>query len=116
MSYGLELRERAVEYVRKGGSLSDACRIFGVHRQTLWRWLRAEDLRPKQVTRRQRKLDKVALEAHVKAQPDMLLRERAAHFGVRINSIWVALKTLKISKKNNALQGDLPSKSDDFFA
>jgi hypothetical protein len=44
-------------------------------------------------------LDKAALAAHVRDFPEALLRERAAHFGVTINAIWVALKKLAISKK-----------------
>ena len=47
--------------------------------------------------------DKQELAEHVRAHPDMLLRERAAHFGVRVNAIWVALKRLRIAKKNEAL-------------
>ncbi len=35
--------------------------------------------------------------------PDALLRERAAHFGVTINAIWVALKKLAITKKNDQI-------------
>ena len=116
MAYELQLRERAVKYVRTGGQLLEASKIFGVHRQTLWRWLQREDLSRKQSPTRRRKLDKEALLAHVKAEPDKLLRERAAHFGVRVNSIWVALKRMDISKKNNTLQGEMPSKKDDFSA
>lgn len=50
---------------------------------------------------RRRKLCKTALSAHVRDHPDALLRERAEHFGVAHQSIWVALKALKISKKND---------------
>jgi hypothetical protein len=32
------------------------------------------------------------------------LKERAAHFGVHINAIWVALKKLKVTKKNDAIR------------
>jgi hypothetical protein len=35
--------------------------------------------------------------------PDALLRERTAHFGVSVNAIWVAMKTLKITKKNDKI-------------
>jgi transposase len=106
MAHTLQLRERAVKYVRDGGNRLEASRIFGIHRQTLWRWLQMEDLKPQQQgLKRRRKLDKAALLAQVQAQPDMILRERAAHFGVHINSIWVALGRLNISKKNDALRG-----------
>jgi transposase len=101
MSYSVDLRERVVGYVRGGGSLTQAARLFQISRVTLYRWLSAPDLHPKPANERRRKLDKVALAAHVRAFPDALLRERAAHFGVTINSIWVALKKLKITKKND---------------
>jgi len=39
------------------------------------------------------------LRAHVRDYPDALLRERTAHFGVRINAIDVALKAMKLTHK-----------------
>ena len=100
MSYSIDLRERAVKYVQDGGLQSKACEIFSISRKTLYNWLTKEELAPKKTRSRfQRKLDKEALSKHVQEHPDALLRERAAHFGVRVNSIWVALGVLKISKK-----------------
>lgn len=103
MSYSVDLRERVVSYVRGGGGPTEAARLFQVSRTTLYRWLGAPDLRPKPAKVRRRKLDKAALTAHVRDFPEALLRERAAHFGVTINAIWVALKTLAITKKNDAV-------------
>jgi transposase len=101
MSYSIDLRERVVEYVSKGGSKAEAARIFAIGRDTIYRWLAADDLLPRPAKTRKRKLDKVVLAAHVCEYPDMILRERAEHFGVRVNSIWVALQTLRITKKND---------------
>jgi transposase len=101
MSYSVDLRERVVGYVRGGGSPTQAAQLFQVGRTTLYRWLGAPDLQPRPAKMRKRKLDKAALSAHVRDAPDALLRERAAHFGVTINAIWVALKTLGITKKND---------------
>jgi transposase len=103
MTYSLDMRERAVCYVRDGGLRSEACRLFGIDRKTLYGWLRAQDLAPKRCGPRRRKLDKAALAAHVRDHADALLRERAAHFGVSGVAIWKALRQLKISKKNDAL-------------
>jgi hypothetical protein len=80
MSYSLDLRERVVNYVRNGGSPTEAARLFLVGRATLYRWLGAPDLLPKPAKERKRKLDKGALAAHVRDFPDALLRDRAAHF------------------------------------
>jgi hypothetical protein len=48
---------------------------------------------------RQRKLDKEALRAHVRDNPDAILRERAAHFGVRVSSMGWALQRMKLTRK-----------------
>jgi transposase len=104
MTYSVDLRERAISFVKQGGNKAEAARIFGIKRQTLYNWLGSQDLHPKQHGTRRRKLDKAALAAHVRDYPDALLRERAAHFGVRVNAIWVALRQLNIHKKNDALR------------
>jgi len=101
MSYSVDFRQRAVAYVNEGGSKVDASRIFGIERRTLYHWLSAKDLSPRPAKTRRRKLDKAALAKHVQDYPDMILRERAAHFGVHINAVWVALQKLRISKKND---------------
>ena len=106
MTYSLDLRERAVSYVRDGGSQAEAIRLFGIDRKTLYHWLGAKSLSPKACGPRRRKLDKAKLAAHVRAKPDALLRERAAEFGVSSVAIFKALRQLDIRKKNDALCGD----------
>ena len=103
MSYSVDLREQVVSYVRGGGSPTQAVQLFQVGRTTLYRWLSMVDLQPKPAKERRRKLDKAALAAHVRDYPDALLKERAAHFGVHINAIWVTLKKLKITKENDEI-------------
>lgn len=102
MSYSVDLRERVVGYVRSGGSPDVAATLFKVGRSTIYRWLDAPDLHPRPAKERKRKLDKAALAAHVRDFPDLLLRERAVHFGVTVNSIWSALKKLNAAQKNDA--------------
>ena len=80
MSYSIELRECAVGYVRGGGGLAEAARLFWVSRTTLYRWLGAPDLHPKPTKERRRKLDKVALAAHVRDFPEALLRATGGAF------------------------------------
>jgi transposase len=104
MSYSVDLRKRVVDYVRQGGGCTEAARIFDVSRMTIHRWLCREDLTPRPAKERRRKLDKAALAAHVLEHPEALLRERAEAFGVSINAIWVALKKLKIIKKNDEVR------------
>ena len=103
MGYSVDLRERVVDYVRRGGGRTEAARIFKVSRMTIHRWLGMDDLTPKPARERRRKLDKAALARHVLEHPEALLRERAEAFGMSINAIWVALKKLRITKKNDAV-------------
>jgi transposase len=105
MTYSIDMRERAVAYVRCGGKQTEACRIFKIGRTTLHYWLQSQDVRPKGFVPRRRKLDKATLEAHVKAHPDALLRERAAHFNVTPAAVCRALKRQHITKKNDTVSG-----------
>lgn len=106
MTYSLDFRERAVAYVRGGGSQAACCRAFKIDRKTLYHWLHADDLCPKRHGPRRRKLDKAALARDVQAYPDAYLRERAQRFGVHASNISRALRQLNIRKKNDALCGD----------
>lgn len=47
---------------------------------------------PKKLNPRHRKVDKTMLARHVQENPDALLRERAAHFGISINAIWELMR------------------------
>jgi putative transposase len=101
MTYSVDLRKRVVAFVRAGGSKAEAARRFGVVRSCVYDWLSREDLKPKKQGRRKRKLDWAALERHIEEHPDLLLRERAAHFDVRIYSLQYACKQMRISHKKN---------------
>lgn len=103
MSYSIDLRERVIGYVQNGGSQAEASVIFKISRKTIYNWMQRTDLSAKPRTEWDGKLDKALLAAHVRDHPDALLRERAAHFGVRINAIWSALQRLGIRKKNDAI-------------
>lgn len=100
MTYSLDLRERVVSFVNSGGSRVEAARRYDVHYDTVRNWLRRDDLRPKAHGPRRRKLDKTALKQHVRDYPDARLIDRAAHFGVHVNAIWVALRAMNIVKKS----------------
>lgn len=101
MTYSIDLRERVVAFCRAGGNKTEAAKRFGVHRQTLYSWLKAKSLEPKQHGRRKRKLDWPALQRDIDAHPDKTLKERAETFGVAINAIWYAALEMKNSNKKN---------------
>ena len=104
MTYSIDLRERAVSYVRSGGSQAEAGRIFGITTRTLYGWLQRKDLSPKRCGPRRRKLDKSVLAGHVQAHPGGLVRERAPVFGVSHVAIFKALRRMQMTKKNDAVR------------
>lgn len=100
MTYGVDYRRRVISFVNEGGSKREAARLFKVHPDTIYEWLkRGEDLSPRPAMTRKRKLDKAALRRDVKERPDALLKERAAKYGVHESSMSRALRKLKIVKK-----------------
>lgn len=104
MAYSLDLRRRVVAFVEGGGSKAEAARHFSVSRVTVYAWLSmgSELKAGNYPARRRTRLDWDALAQHVRDYPDLLLRERAAHFGVTANGIHHALKRLKITHKKNS--------------
>jgi transposase len=100
MTYSVDFRKKVVGFVRNGGGQAEAARRFDISLWCVRDWLARKNLQPQQQgVPRRRKLDKEALRAHVRDCPDAIVRERAAHFGVRYNSVWVALKAMKITHK-----------------
>ena len=100
MCYSIDYRRRVISFVAEGGSKRDAARLFKISPNTIYEWLkRGDDLSPRPAKTRQRKLDKKALARHVQENPDALLRERAAHFGVGVNTVWVAMRRTGFVKK-----------------
>lgn len=99
MTYSLDLRERVVRFVKKGGRVSTAVEKYEVSESTIRRWLKRQDLKPTKVARRQRKMNWQALGEDVKENPDARLIDRAKKFGVNINAISYALNQMKITRK-----------------
>lgn len=93
------MRLAALAFIEKGGTQIEASRVFGVSRDILLRWSKAESIEPKKGYTRRRKIDADALRAHVCDHPNLYLRERAKIFGVATNSMHYALKRLKLVKK-----------------
>ncbi|MGH1399580.1 MAG: IS630 transposase-related protein [Alphaproteobacteria bacterium] len=108
MTCSIDLRERVVNFVRSGGGKAEAADRFQVSRRTVYNWLSRADLSPEKHGLRHRKIDKDKLRAHVRAHPHMLLRERAAIFGVSVPGLSIALKTMGVVKKT---KGDMWSET-----
>jgi len=103
MTYSLDLRARVVGSIGNGASRAETSRMFEIDPRSISNWLERDDLSPTLHGPRRRKIDKTALAAHVRESPDVLLRERAAHFNVSIPSLWAALRRLNITKKNEPI-------------
>lgn len=108
-AYSIDLRERAVEYVREGGGREDACRIFKIGLSTLQRWLlqhkRTGTVSPKAMGSRPWKLDHAAILKHVESLEDSTLHEIAAQFDTVPSAIDYVLRKFNITrKKNDALR------------
>lgn len=99
MSYSVDLRKRVINYVKSGGSKSEAARRFEVSRKTVYNWLALDDLAPKPHPKHTRKINKHVLKRHVQAYPDAMLSERAQLFGVSSSAICYHLKQMKFSRK-----------------
>lgn len=99
MSYSLDLRQKVINYIGKGGKITEVAKTFGIVRATIYRWLNRQNLEPTKIERRQRKLDWKALEKDVQENPDAKLIERAKKFGVHPTAIWYALNQMKITRK-----------------
>ena len=104
-AYSLDLRERAVEYVLDGGSKDDACRIFKIARDTLYRWLKQHretgSLKAKPLGSRPWKLDHAAIAEYVKDNNDNTLEEYAAQFNTVPSAIDYVLRKQGITRKKN---------------
>ncbi len=107
MSYSIDLRERVITFIEKGGSKVDAAHIFGVCRVTIYKWLTkksetgtVKDAPPK---RGWKKINPQALITYVKQYPDLTLADYAKHFGASAPSVCLAFKRLKITRKKRRL-------------
>jgi len=121
-AYALDLRDRVVKFVQKGGSKVEAARHFDIARRSVYRYLAAVKtgtLSPKTSWGKWRKLDPHKLQVHVKAHPDATLLELQKAFKVSHHAIWVRLrqlgftlkKTHKISRAQRGAAVALPART-----
>ena len=95
MIYQIEYRLAVLSFIKDGGSKVEASRLFKVSRETIYRWLSLDDLKPKPASPfRHRK--------HVARHPDMFVHERAVHFGVHQSSMSRALARFGLIKKKRS--------------
>ena len=104
-AYTVELRERIVRFVEKGGSKVAAAAHFEVGRRTVYRYLHASqngDLAPKPQPGRKKTFEDESLRREVKASPSATLQEHGKALGVSHNAVWKRLRRLAITLKKNS--------------
>jgi len=104
MSYSKDVRRLVKKHVASGGSKSEAARIYGVSRGTVYLWLGLGTKKLKGTKpgpKGNRKVDAAALLASIKARPDIRLVELGAQFGVHESTISYALKRAGMTRKKN---------------
>ena len=103
MAYSIDLRTRVIRFVESGGSIAEAARRFEIHRSTVYEWLHLKketaSLSKRPLSRKALKISDDILKQRVSENPDMLLKEHAAYFGVRVQSISMALQRIGITRK-----------------
>lgn len=104
-AHGIELRQRIIKFVKRGGSKQEAGRRFEVSRSTVYRYLELETqgrLEPKKSWGKWRKIDPQRLCAYIRGHNEATLKEMAGVFGVNDVGILRALRRLKITFKKNS--------------
>lgn len=102
-SYSVDLRERVLNHLEKNPDKKVASILFQVGIATIFRWVarkkivgNVEPLRRKYAYK---KIDDQKLIEYVAANPDHFLSEIGEYFGVTLQTIFYALKRLKITRK-----------------
>ena len=101
-AYSLDLREKIVNYVNKGGTRAKAAEVFGVGLRTVYRLLAAHKggrLKPKASWGRWRKVDPARLREEVGRSPDATLAELGEALGACAMAVCHALRRLGITRK-----------------
>jgi Transposase and inactivated derivatives len=70
MPYSLDLRQKVINFVGNGGTITEVGHTFGIGRASIYRWLSRPKLSATKVKSRRIKLDWKELEKDVKQNPE----------------------------------------------
>ena len=100
MSYSEDLRERVINFVRDGGSKTEAAKRFSVSRATIYIWLKLENLSPQKTgPKGHTKLQTEKLKELIIEKPDAYLDELAVELNVSAFTVAYGLQRLGIRRK-----------------
>ena len=77
MPYSLDFRQKVINFVENGGTITKAAHTFGRGRASIYRWLSRPTLSATKVKSRQRKLDWKELEKDVKQNPESIISRQS---------------------------------------
>jgi len=106
MKYSVDLRLKVINFVKQGNSRKKACEIFGIHINSLDKWLKMQkqgsvaDAKPK---RGFKKIDPAILLKKVEENPNYLLKDFATIFKSSSAAIKKAFERLKITRKKRPI-------------
>jgi len=103
MPYSLDFRQKVINFVENGGTITKAAHTFGIGRASIYRWLSRPKLSATKVKSRQRKLDWKELEKDVKQNPESSVVRQCKKFGVNHTAIFYALKRMNFPSKKTSL-------------
>ena len=70
MPYSLDFRQKVINFIENGGTITKAEHTFGIGRASIYRWLSRPKSSATKVKSSQIKLDKKELEKDVKQNPE----------------------------------------------
>ena len=101
--YALDLREKVINYLKKGHSQRSCAEVFSLHLSTVQRWwsryTSEGHFNPRRRLGSKGKVDPQALIEYVRAHPEQTLKQIGSHFGVADVSIFHRLRKLGFSYK-----------------
>lgn len=94
-------------FIESGGSIVEASKRYEIARSTVYEWKRllqeTASLAMRPLNRKAYKISEEELKQRVAENPDMLQKEHAQYFKVRVQSIGMALQRLGITRKKRPL-------------
>ena len=103
MTYSVDFRRKAIEFMDKGHTGKELKEVFGIYPSEIgkWRKLVAETgtLEPQYKETRSGKIDMSKLQRAVEERPDAYLSELAKQFGCTKQAIYYSLTRLRITRK-----------------
>ena len=101
------LRERVLNYLDENGDKKNACELFKISLSTIYRLLlrkaQTGNIKPFRRKYAYKKIDDNLLLEYIKKHPDHFLKEIGAYFSLTPQTIFYALRRLKIKRKKKLL-------------